>query len=54
MNSPKRFIILLSLAAGYESSVNYPFQSPMFLNIIQKNKLLLSVHMYTINDFSMK
>ena len=53
-NNAKRFIMLPALAAGYDSSVNSPFEFPDDSLYNKKNKLLFSVHMYTPYDFAMK
>ena len=53
-NNAKRFIMLPALAAGYDSSINSPFQFPDDSKYNSKNKLLFSVHMYTPYDFAMK
>ena len=53
-NNAKRFIMLPALAAGYDSSMNSPFQFPDDSKYNSKNKLLFSVHMYTPYDFAMK
>ena len=54
-NNEKRFIMLPALAAGYDSSINSPFQFPDDSKYNpSNNKLLFSVHMYAPYDFAMK
>ena len=53
-NNAKRFILVTALSAGYDATVNSPFEFPDDKKYNpDNNKLLLSVHMYAPYDFAM-
>ena len=54
-NNEKRFVMITPLYAGYDSSINSPFEFPDDSKYNPtNNKLLLSVHMYSPYDFAMR
>ena len=53
-NNEKRFILVTALSAGYDTTVNSPFEFPDDTAYNKENnKLLLSVHIYVPYDFAM-
>ena len=53
-NNVKRFILVTALSAGYDATINSPFEFPDDSKYNEdNNKLLLSVHMYAPYDFAM-
>ena len=53
-NNAKRFILVTALSAGYDATINSPFEFPDDSKYnLGNNKLMLSVHMYAPYDFAM-
>ena len=53
-NNEKRFILVTALSAGYDATINSPFEFPDDTKYNKENnKLMLSVHMYAPYDFAM-
>ena len=53
-NNAKRFIMFTPLSAGYDATINSPFEFPDDSKYNpNNNKLILSVHMYAPYDFAM-
>ena len=53
-NNAKRFILVTALSAGYDASINSPFEFPDDTKYnIGNKRLLFSVHMYAPYDFAM-